>query len=91
MSEDANNFLLFKWLKRQQEEAERYAKERAEIRNKEDDDYYVNYLKHILITRKYNKKELVILLNLVRWNMEGRNFTDAQRSVIGVMYSKYAL
>ena len=89
MSEDSNNFLLFRWLKRQQEEAEQYAKERAEIRNKEDNQYYINYLKHILVLRRYNKKELIILLNLIRWNMEGRNFTDSQRSVIGMLYCKY--
>jgi hypothetical protein len=89
--QEENNFLLFRWLKLQQEKEEQHQRQLAITRNKEDNEHYVRYLASIVTTGKYNKREGTLIFSLVKWNQEGRNYTDAQRSAIGEMYCKYIL
>jgi hypothetical protein len=91
MEEKEVSFTLLRWLKVQREKEEAYQQKRAEIRCKEDNEYYVKYLAFIVVSGKYNKREGVMLFSLVKWNQEGRNFTDGQRSLIGGLYAKYVL
>ncbi len=91
MQEKEVSFTLLRWLKIQREKEEEYQQNLAILRNKEDNEYYVKYLASIVVSGKYNKREGVMLFSLVKWNQEGRNFTDGQRSLIGGLYAKHVL
>jgi hypothetical protein len=84
-----NNYALIAWIKKQQEKEQAH-REKNVIKRNEDDGLYLEMIGMIL--HKVNHKQQIILLNLARAKMEGKNLTDGQRSFItGLFYTERAM
>lgn len=92
MSEDTNMFMLIRWIKKQQELELQYQQNMVQQRRREDVEYFFEYMKQLVKHyNKLNSKEKLMLVSFVRQHENCYNFTDKQRSAIGVMYAKYVL
>jgi hypothetical protein len=86
---DDKNFALIAWIKKEQEK-ERSHQEKKALTRDDEDKLYLEMIGMIL--HKVNHKQQIILLNLARIKMEGKNLSDGQRSFItGLFYTERAM
>jgi len=84
---DDNNFALFAWIKKDQEERRRHTEKMA-LKYAEDDKHYLNLI-GVLVKLKLSNKEKIFLNSLLSHKKDGRNWSNAQRSAIAGMYYKH--
>lgn len=88
MSED-NNYLLFRWIKKQQEKAELHQQQMI-VKNAKDDEEFIKLIK-VLTTKwgKVKRKDQSVVLSLLEWKDSGKNFSVNQRGMITGLYLRY--
>lgn len=78
---------LANWIKAQEEDKRKHAEKMA-IKNSEDDKQFLAMMKPLLGS-ELKQKERIMLLSMLRFKKEHKNWSPAQRSVIANLFYKH--